>query len=168
MREMPILNAAGDVVAHALVDDADFAWLSAYRWHLQPARGARTAYVRRTQWNPHEKKHEAVFMHREVLGLPRQFDGRLGDHVDGNGLNCQRYNLRACTYAQNAHNKRRERRNKSGFKGVHRLKTCDRWLASIRINGKSKYLGLYQTAEDAAAAYRTAAVEHFGEFANAG
>lgn len=87
------------------------------------------------------------------------------DHRDGNALNNRWENLRYATQAQNMQNSRRRSDNQTGFKGVSFNRARGRFQAHISINRKSRYLGLFDTAEEAHAAYCAAAKEHFGEFA---
>lgn len=78
------------------------------------------------------------------------------DHVDGNRANNAWDNLRACTCAENAQNLARPRTNSSGAIGVTWNKSCKKWQSSIRRLGKSHYLGLFDTVEEAAQAYLSA------------
>ena len=98
-------------------------------------------------------------MHNQVMGFPKEFV----DHRDHDGLNNQKSNLRKCTQSENQANSRRRIDNGSGFKGVCRFR--NKWQAQISVDGKLKYLGLYQVPELAAIAYDSAAVEHYGQFA---
>lgn len=74
-------------------------------------------------------------------------------------------NLRDATVAQNQHNRAEQVNNTSGYKGVSLIKKTGRWKAEIMLNGKSRYLGVYATAELAAGAYNEAALEMHGDFA---
>lgn len=87
------------------------------------------------------------------------------DHIDGDGLNNRLSNLRQATHSQNLCNRPKPASNSSGYKGVCWSKPAQKWQAQIFINGKAKYLGLYETAEDAHAAYQRAAPKYHGEFA---
>ena len=91
-----------------------------------------------------------------------KFPERL-DHIDGNRLNNRLENLRECTAAQNSQNAKLSKANKSGFKGVY-SQAGGRWYARIAANGKSHYLGLFDSAEDAAKAYDAVARKLHGEF----
>lgn len=139
----------------ALVDDEDFEWLNQWRWYY------RQGYARRNFYRM-PGKGKTILMHRLILKTP---DGFETDHVDGDGLNNRRINLRNCLRADNARNVGRTLRNTSGYKGATWHKQCRKWQAQIEINSKSIYLGLYNNAEDAAHAYDTKARELFGKFA---
>jgi len=89
--------------------------------------------------------------------------GRRVDHINGNGLDNRRSNLRIATSQQNNRNRKICNLNTSGFKGV-RLDR-NKWRADIRIDGKRKNLGRFVNPEAAAAAYDEAARKYFGEFA---
>jgi hypothetical protein len=87
------------------------------------------------------------------------------DHIDGNGLNNTRANLRICTIAENVRSSRRRTDNGSGYKGVGFHKASGKWVARIVTNGEKMYLGLYESPEQAAAVYDLAAHKYHGEFA---
>jgi hypothetical protein len=89
----------------------------------------------------------------------------LVDHRDLDGLHNWWSNLREADKVQNGANMRMHRRNKSGFKGVSYR--AGRFRATIRVNGRQKWLGYHDTAEAAHEAYRIAAIERSGEFARA-
>lgn len=90
------------------------------------------------------------------------------DHWRGAEVGNKLENLRPASCSQNNANRRMSTTNTSGVKGVSFHKKVGRWRASIKKNGQQKHLGYFDTLEDAAVAYRTAAVELFGEFANFG
>jgi hypothetical protein len=146
----------------ATVDAEDAPALLAYSWMASKSEKTmdshQTYYARRAEHGP-DSKQRYVQMHRQIMDAPEEMEV---DHRDGDGLNNRRYNLRTCTHAQNGANQRIPKNNTSGFKGVYRQKGCSGWLAGIQ----SKYLGMYDSAEEAARAYDTAAVRTFGEFAS--
>ena len=103
-----------------------------------------------------------ILMHRIILNVPPEM---LTDHIDGNGLNNTRRNLRIVTYAQNGMNKQIPIDNTSGYKGVYFEPERDKYHAQIRVNYKGIFLGRFDDPKEAAKAYNKAAEEHFGEFA---
>lgn len=146
---------------HAIVDDEDYGWVSQWKWHVHRSNpGGETFYARCNMgaW-PNQKK---VYLHREIMKPP---PGMQVDHIDGNGLNCTRANMRLATDTQNRYNQRPYSNNKSGFKGVVWNKPTKKWQARIGVNGKKISLGYYDSPEDAARAYDKAAREYHGEFA---
>lgn len=100
-----------------------------------------------------------MYLHRALMLPPVGLDV---DHVDGNGLNNTRRNLRVCSRRENLQNLR-GRSNKFGAKGVYA--SHERFAARIKFNGVYKYLGAFSTVKEAAAAYDRAALELFGVFA---
>lgn len=96
-------------------------------------------------------------MHRQILGLPLR-DVRQSDHINGDRLDNRRANLRVVTNAQNSQNKTRlNSNNTSGHKGVYWNKARGKWQAYGKIDGRARYLGLYddiETAAQVARAYR--------------
>lgn len=107
-----------------------------------------------------------TYIHRLVMGYP---DGLVVDHVDHNGLNCKKENLRICSNRENSFNVLSHKDSlHSKYKGVTR-DVCKHgpkcYKAQIKLEGKTKNLGLFYSQEDAAIAYNNAAMFHFGEFA---
>jgi hypothetical protein len=141
----------------AVIDAEDIALVAGYNWCAR--QKTRTVYAVRTDYSG--EKQSTVALHSHILP-PR--DGYVVDHIDGDGLNNRRSNLRYATVAENRRNSRAAKRNKSGFKGV-RASPTGRWWAAITWDGKRQHLGTFDTAEEAAEAYRDAAKRLHGEFA---
>lgn len=141
----------------AVVDDEDYERAAAAgRWYPTPPRGLRVYAqmgVRKADGRRTTQK-----LHTFLTGWPEV------DHIDGDGLNNTRTNLRPATRSQNNGNARR-RLNISGYKGVSWQKRDRIWYARIQLHGQKRYLGGFKTAEDAARAYDAAALEVFGAFA---
>ena len=97
---------------------------------------------------------KTILMHRLILGFPPGVD-----HKDGNQLNNTRNNLRLATGTQNMGNRRMNRNNKTGYRGVQVFR--DRYRVFL---GK-KYIGVFMNKDRAAKAYDKAALDYFGEFA---
>lgn len=104
-------------------------------------------------------------MHRQVLGL-EYGDPRNGDHIEPMAtLDNTIQNLRIASGSQNMMNQRRRVDNTSGYKGVTFAKRNHKWLAQICVYGEHHFLGYFITKEDAADAYRLAALKYHGDFA---
>jgi hypothetical protein len=102
-----------------------------------------------------------VYLHRLVLGAEK---GQEVDHIDGDGLNNSRANLRLATRQQNCVN-RQSYKPKSGFRGVYEQPQGGSWQVKLTVNRKHIRGGSYKTPEEAARVYDRLAFEHFGEFA---
>lgn len=141
----------------AVIDAADLPRVEAHTWTALVTKGK--VYARRTV-RLGDKQHTEL-LHRVVMGAPDDINV---DHEDGDGLNCRRSNLRLATQAQNTLNTKLRADNRAGFKGVSKHTQCNKFKASIAVGGKRRHLGLFDTAEQAHAAYCAASVELHGEF----
>ncbi len=141
----------------ALVDDEDFERLSSRTWRAQWSEKARC-------WYANDSDGQA--MHREILEL-KKGDPRQGDHLEPEDtLNNQKFNLRIATCAENQANRRKNRNNTSGFKGVSWNRSKGMFQAVIGVGGKNLFLGRRDTAESAwSELYVPAALKHHGDFA---
>lgn len=154
MKKIPLNGArAGGRVA--LVDDADYELVSQYKWHASYTKSsgpyAATCSKVGGTW-------KTFRMHKLITGWPQT------DHVNGDGLDNRRSNLRSATSSQNSANSR-PTRGTSRFKGVSWSLTRSKWHAKICVNGKKLHLGYFASEPEAALAYRTAAIAAFGEYA---
>jgi len=145
----------------AIVDDQDYEWLSKFTWYSLPKKSPKNYYAMRKEY--HGRWDTRVFfMHRDILGLN---GNKLleGDHINGNGLDNRRRNLRIATRAQNKQNQRKRKNTKSKYKGVspHGKK----WIVKICCNGNRMNLGIFRSEKMAALAYDIKAKELFGQFA---
>jgi hypothetical protein len=92
------------------------------------------------------------------------FENKQIDHIDGNRKNNFFLNLRECTSQQNNFNRGKNKNNKSGYKGVGYDKKARKWVARICENRKEKYLGSFQTKEEAHEAYKQKAKKIHGHY----
>jgi hypothetical protein len=137
----------------ALVDAADYEWLSRYKWTASCKGDKCYAY--------RKDKGRHVLMHRLIAQAP---PGMVVDHIDGNTCNNRRGNLRVCTQAQNSRNAR-PRVGTSRFKGVRAHNGPGKFAAEITFQGQHKYIGSFTDEIEAALAYDLRAVVLFAEFA---
>lgn len=137
----------------ATVDDRDFFYLSKVKWCSD-----RGYAVRRESG----QAHRLIYMHREIMNFPKK-EGV--DHIDGNGLNNQRSNLRICSQQKNLWNRSGNKRKiYSKFKGVSFHKPTGYWTATLKTSGKAKRV--YTKSEtEAVKKYNEMALKTFGEYA---
>jgi hypothetical protein len=144
---------------YALVDDADFYLLSGVKWYAMKYPSGDTYYAVRAR-KANGKSISRLQMQNVIMNPAM---GMLVDHKDGDGLNNQRSNLRICTPKENGYNRKINKNNKSGFKGVRNNK--NRWEVKIIKDGKYYHLGRFKDLLEAAKVYNDAAKKLFGEFA---
>lgn len=155
MKTIELANGKGSVS----VDDEDYEAVAAFGWCLHVHR-ARKRTVRYAQANIKvDGTWRRVLMHRFLLAAGRS---SLVDHVDGNGLNNVRTNLRLANHGSNQHNSG-PRTGK--FKGVSWHAKAKKWVAQIMANCVRRHLGLFVSEEEAAKAYDGAAKELHRDFA---
>ena len=90
---------------------------------------------------------------------------RCVDHIDGDKMNNHYENLRWATHAENSRNRKSHINSSSVYKGVSIYKPLQKWTARIKFGEKQTHLGYFETEREAAEAYNTAALEHYGDFA---
>ena len=140
----------------ALVDDKDFEKVNQYKWHA--SKSYNTFYAIR------KKDGETIRMHRVIMGFVKG-DLRQVDHINSNGLDNRRSNLRECSNQQNQFNMKARIGCSSKYKGVSWAKGRNKWLAQIQVDDKDFHLGYFKREIDAAKAYDKKATELCGEFA---
>ena len=145
----------------ALVDDEDYEGLSKFKWY---ANGRAKIYAaRRIYIKGGKGKSVHIYMQKELLCLPPEVHI---DHINSEGLDNRKCNLRIATQHQNCMNQRIQRRQKSSrFKGVTWDKSKSKWMSQINLNKRHFYLVRFYNEEDAAMTYNKKAKELFGEFA---
>lgn len=144
-----------------IIDDID-ADLVPLGWFYVPSDvgGYATRGIYRSNKSQYIRMHRVIL--GRILGRPLR-SGEEPDHINGDGLDNRRFNIRPATRLQNSRNKSPYRNSLSKFKGVG--PAGKKWRARIKVEGKSIHLGVFGNETEAAQAYNTAALLHFGEFA---
>lgn len=141
----------------AIIDDEDFSHVNKWSWSI--CKRAGKFYAGATV------NSKPAMLHRYILG-EAPFKGAQVDHINGDGLDNRRVNLRWATMSQNQANSGKRKGNfSSKFRGVYWSKQRNKWQSEIKIDYKRKHLGFFTDELLAAHAYNEAAIKYFGEFA---
>ena len=159
----------GNSSDRALIDVGDADLVRRIRWRLQRSASNGLSYARASQPGA-EGRSRTLYLHRLLLDAPPGF---VVDHINHNGLDNRRSNLRLCSIRENHRNQRQSKSQRvGGYKGTFWDNTKRRWIAAInagavKADGRSRriQIGSFRVAEDAARAYDRAALQYFGEFA---
>ena len=143
----------------ALVDDDMYEYLNQWKWQVNK-NGNKFYAITTLHING---KCKTTFMHRLISN--NKNTKMHTDHINGDGLDNRKINLRICTHSQNLMNRGPQANNKTGYKGVSYDKNLNKFRATISINGINKNLGSYINLIDAARTYNAAALKYYGEFA---
>jgi len=144
---------------YAVVDPEDFERLNKYKWYA--VKDSRTFYAYRNKRAG--KKFVSLGMHRQILNPP---DHLMVDHINHNGLDNRKANLRLATCAQNSYNRRQVRKNKSSkYTGVSWKEWTKKWAVIICYKRKNIIVGYFEDEIQAAKAYDDAAKKYHGQFA---
>lgn len=141
-----------------LLDEEDLHLIEKYSWRIQKRKHG--PYVRSSI--PVNGKHVDIYLHRIIANAP---EGLVVDHINGDGLDNRKCNLRVCTHAQNLANQKNQKRGRSKYKGVVWRANANKWGAKIMVEGKYIWLGYHSLESAAAQAYNEAATKYLGMFA---
>jgi len=156
MKTIPLTK--GKVVS---VDDEDYEELNKYKWCAIKDHGYDRWYAQRASKDTNGK-YKIITMHRQIMGFPIMKEI---DHVNRNGLDNRRCNLRQCNHSQNKKNNSKYKNNTSGLNGVCWNRYAKKWRASIYKDKKHVHIGYFNDKEEAGRAVDGKALELFGEFA---
>lgn len=142
---------------HALVDDEDYDDVSRYTWTLIEWRGKKYAKRKYRMSDDEYPQYGTESMHSFLTGF------EYTDHIDGNGLNNQRSNLREVTHKKNIQYQRPQSRAKSSrYRGVGWFKPKGKWRARLKVDGREVHIGYFDSPEEAAKAWNEEALHHYG------
>jgi len=150
-----LINSSKYGIKEIIIDDDDYEKIKNLNLWLSSSGGF--LYVR------FKLNKKNVSLHRYLTGaLTRSVQV---DHINHNTLDNRKLNLRHCTISENRKNSSKYKNNTTGYKGVCFFKPYNKYMAYIRVNTKSKFLGYYENINDAARAYNEAALKYHEEFA---
>lgn len=146
----------------ALVDDKDYKSLSQFRWFARLSKPEYTPYA--VRYREENRDTVNVWMHRVIMNAKK---GEYVDHINWDGLDNRRCNLRIATVSQNNFHSPSRKLGRSGFRGIHQhVGRRKPWQARIGYNGREYMLGSFTTLEEARAVRLRAEREFYGEFAS--
>lgn len=148
----------GQMYKYALIDKEDFELVNKHKWFYR-IEASDKEYARK-RYRENGKIRE-VIMHRYIIKARR---GKEVDHINGNGLDNRKVNLRICSHKSNSRNRKLNKNNKTGYKGVYRKN--GKYRATITFNYKSHDLGAFDDLISAAKVYNKAAKKYFGKYAS--
>ena len=151
MKKIPLTKGRFTVV-----DDEDFPLLSQHKWYCMTSTPSGYA-ARGTGSNG-----SLILMHRQIMETPK---GMECDHINMDGLDNRRENLRNCTSSQNKMNRGPQKNNALGYKGISKIPS-GKYRAKIQIDGKQVHLGYFESVQQAATAYDHAAEKYHHQFAH--
>lgn len=152
--ELPVSGKKGKGL-YFQIDEDDYPRIKIRSWSLSVS--GKNKYYLHAGINS-----KVVRLHRYILNAPPELEV---DHINGDGLDNRKSNLRLCTSSQNNQNASRRTDNTSGYKGVNWFKPRQRWVARIQVDGKRIGLGSFKDKEMANVAYNQACIKYHQEFA---
>jgi hypothetical protein len=155
MREVPLTQGY-----NAIVDDEEYERVAVYNWAVEVR--PNTCYASSNLGQG--RNAQRVRLHRFILTPPTDMQV---DHINRNGLDCRKENMRLTDWTGNGRNIiQPQGEGGTGYRGVYKHHYSERWIARIRDNtGRKLHLGTFESPELAAVAYDEAALRYHGEFA---
>ena len=126
----------GALMGYTLGDADDAVWVNQRTWRLH-SNGYASRY------ETEGGRAQAVFLHREILGLPRPYNGLEGDHINRDRLDNRRANLRIASRSENQQNRPSYTGSTSAYRGVHWKTSIGKWCARVAYNGRQLHVGYF-------------------------
>jgi hypothetical protein len=143
----------------AWIDQEDVDKISLLKWRAE--KSGYTYYAKaEVEISKYPRKRKIFRMHRVICSNWNSID-----HINRNGLDNRKSNLREADKKQNGRNRPAQKMSTSKYKGVSWVPRLQKWLSQITVDGKNTYLGIFNDEVLAAKAYDAAANLYFGEFA---
>lgn len=147
---------------YAIVDPEDYNRLSKHKWYA--AKGHHTFYAVRGKWSKIRERRFELRMHRVIMNAPAHL---YVDHINHNGLDNRKANLRLATCEQSVCNRKKfARLSTSKYKGISWHSSTQKWCACIQTNNTKIHLGSFDSETEAAKTYDKAARQYHKEFAS--
>ena len=137
------------------IDSEDYEKIKSYNWYYHSSGYAACKQKINNIW-------KTILLHRVIMNCP---NNKQIDHINGNGLDNRKENLRICTHAENGRNTKKRKGTTSKYKGIYWYKALSKWSVRIRFNYKWIFIGYFNDEKEAAKAYNEKAKELFGKFA---
>lgn len=148
-----LYDKKGNQKGFALINAEDVTKCQSIKWHLSYRKNKPYCFGKINNKN--------VRLHRFILNyydLSKEID-----HINGDGLDNRKENLRICTHQENMMNQRvLPSNNSSGFIGIYMDKKSNKWIAQIKVNGKHIHLGTFENLDDATQSRKEAEIKYFG------
>jgi hypothetical protein len=138
----------GAQVKWALIDEADYERAKRFRWSFSSRSGKLGGIGYAMRKTGGRKNTTLIYLHRYLFGLEKG-DPRCVDHINRNTLDCRRANLRLVSFAENVQNQNL-RGGASLYRGVSRGPRGEGWRARVKLNGRERHLGVFDTEMEAA------------------
>ena len=150
-------NIKGELRGTILIDVEDFELVSKYQWHIENSR--KTIQYAQTNLCVKDSQ-KTIRLHRLLIPNVQQVD-----HINHNGLDNRKSNLRACNNRENNCNKDFSKKPpKSGYTGIRYNEKVGSYYVRIMVNKKEISLGHYNNLKDAIEARRQGEIKYFGKF----
>lgn len=145
-------NKTGNITGTILIDTDDLEMVSKYQWHIEHSR-------KNLSYAQANIEKSTIRIHRLIMNTTLQVD-----HINHNGLDNRKSNLRVCTNQENNFNKLHRRNPKSGYTGIRYNEKSQSYYVRIMVNKKEISLGHYKILEDALEARKQGEIRYFGNF----